>query len=803
MFEDQNGQNFSIGFDPNKKKPEIPAPTVEVRKESGNWKVFLVVSILLLFVGLLVGSIYFILKYPKQKSKNLNQPANVIDNVATSTLPGNILSELPSVPVGNATGTGEMKSEDVSFGSFYKYDAETLAYNGSTVEMPLEVKKDVTNYYDVARKINLDKSIKSLNRSGFALVDNSIPEAKDFYSAYAALMQKGVPQLITSDFLIYYQQNKFKEIYDDIKANAFYIDLWNINKHFFEIANNRYKQKKLELGDSNSPVLEAQRLEAAFFAVTLELLKPQKDQVNSGKISNPNLFSAKEANEFSFDLPVYLNEDVSKEVAMIRFANRKAKSPLLLYTKDYVSFQFAKKDDARLNNYESASRWFNSLYPLFSADDSCPDCLLDKNDWLINFITAQYIAKDFMENQELKNDWAKIYKINSFFSGLRQELTYLHYAKAAQAIHGDQYSIEKIFDESLPFENKLKIAEEMRDRIMQDYAFPILEGGLDRSDEANKPMLGMKMLQDNYWPDDYIMRNLIDPKVTKYTGASNLKNSKEKSSNTTSCQGKTGAYVRCRPFGLDVVHLVAPVNSDYYTENTSYENYDVQIGGILSQLQSFNNDSWHSNIYWSTLSLIDQAVYKQSAVPGPINTSNEDWGNWAANTSLGAWVNLRLPTEKIVSTWQSKESNFTNNATQSFIEPNWNLINGLIANAKMMEQMLYALKVVKDVDNSAKRIGEYIDEMDKLKVIVKKELEGEKVTDNDQIFISELLRKKIGKNPSKKTVYIKYGKDSISESIEGIRWVAAVYQNGDKKNLVVGPVFNYQEAGKVRIYNNQ
>jgi hypothetical protein len=809
MFEDLKDPNFSIGFDPSKKS----APIEPVESGSGdswikeNWRVILAVSQLLLLALVIGGGVYFF----KQKSiAKKNQEKNsqvVIDDEGGKTLPNNFLPDLPNNPSNNASSTGDVKGETVSFGSFYKYDYPSLPYKGKEVALPLVIKNDVVNYYEVSRKINLDKYIATINKSGFAMVDNQFPAGKDFYTSYASLAEKSLPQLLTTDFLLYYQQNKFKEIYDDIKANAFYKDLWQINKQFFDIANARYKQTKLKLGDVSSPVMEAQRLEAAFFAVTLELLKPQKDQINNQKGYNALKFTPKEASDFEFELPAYLGDDVTKEVAMIRFGNRVAKSPVMLYTRDYKIYESAHAmADAKLKNYYLANRWFNSLFPIYGNGENCPDCLLDSNDWLINFITAQYIAEDFTKNQELKNIWAKVYKINSYFSGLRHDLTYLHYVKEVVDAYGEDYDLSEIFSENFDFQKKLDIARSLRDKILANNTFEPIEGGLDRGNPANLPDIGMKLLQDDFWPDDYMMTRLVEPNVTVYNGPSNLKSGKEKVANVTSCEGrKIGTYTRCRPFGLDVVHFFAPVDSKYYTENIAYENYDSEISAINDRFQYFTNDTWHSNVYWNLFNVVDKSLAKEQKLRGPINIATDDWRNRTANTALGAWVNLRLPTDRIVGAWQGTKTGALadNGAADVFVEPNLRLINDLISNTKMLEDILYALKIVKDVDYSAKRLAEYNDELLKIKKLIEKELAGEKLSDTDQVFVSEILRKKIEPvKDYKRSFSVKYGKASINESIDGIRWVVAVYQNGDKKILVVGPIFNYQEAGKTRIFND-
>ncbi|PIV52055.1 hypothetical protein COS18_00735, partial [Candidatus Falkowbacteria bacterium CG02_land_8_20_14_3_00_36_14] len=173
-----------------------------------------------------------------------------------------------------------------------------------------------------------------------------------------------------------------------------------------------------------------ERLEAEFFAVALELLKPADKQMNSNiNLVDETKFKEQEVDKYTITIPDYLINNVAKEVGLIRKANSKGKSPNFLYIMDYNQFKVPDeyKASAKLNNYYLASKWMNAVFPLYYQSIDCPDCLLDKDDWLINMVAASYIAKDFSNNQDFKNQWAKIYKIISFFSGLRYDFTYLHY----------------------------------------------------------------------------------------------------------------------------------------------------------------------------------------------------------------------------------------------------------------------------------------------------------------------------------------------------------------------------------------
>ena len=197
------------------------------------------------------------------------------------------------------------------------------------------------NYYDTSRKLNLDPGLDSLNNQGFAVIDNPWSQtAPDFYTIYGSLSANQIPPLITSDFLIFNYQNILKKSFKDIEANVFYDNLWDINQQLYTVAKTRYEARLSSIGNVNDSVLEGERLETAFFAVALELLKPAVNQVSGGNaVADPSLFTKTEADRFYFVVPPYLRADVLAEEKLIRGAGApSAKSPVLLYARNYQDF---------------------------------------------------------------------------------------------------------------------------------------------------------------------------------------------------------------------------------------------------------------------------------------------------------------------------------------------------------------------------------------------------------------------------------------------------------------------------------
>lgn len=793
MFIDKNKQN-QIKVDNN-----FSVPQNQNRAAWSFWDYFNLKTILIitLIIILSAGAIlYFVFSRGNKESGNGGQ-------ISTSTKEQNNnqqgASRLPGAwegggANGNGNGDGdEIQAETLAFGDFYEKEDDNFEFKPAGLGLPINIKTDVTNYYDISRKINLDPYIGQLNKNGFAVLDNPFADqADDFYAVYDLLIKKEAPVFVAGDFLIYYYQNILKSAYKEIEKNIFYREVWQINKSLYETANAKYMGMRRKAGMVNSPLLEGKRLEAAYFAVVLELLKPKSEQI-SEEAYNADKFNKKEALEFEFNLPDYLEEDVKNEVDLIAKAAAAAKSKIFLYDRDYKEFAVPEeyKSNAKLFNYYLAFRWINSIFPLYYQNGDCQECSLDKNDWLINMIAACSIARDFSDNQEFKNNWAKIYKIISFFSGLSRDLTYLHYNSALAELFGKDYKIDDIFSSDNPQRDDNAI--KLRDKIAE-YEFLGIEGGMDRADNSAKPLLGMRLLQKPYWPDNYIFSRLTSPNVVSYAGqAAEMKN---KSDNITYCNAK--APYRCRGIGLDVVNLIYPIpeSNGYFKENANYQNYAGQAAALRSQLDNFNIDSWHNNNYWTTLSI--SKPYLESTNPSvrPIFIDNAGWKEKNINTVLASWVNMQLPVEIFESGIVEDNKFGVVIGDYDYIEPDLVLINELIANAKMLSRIFLELKVLNDKDFAYTKLADLIAELASVRYIIKKELNNEILDYDDRRFIYNLTKKFIVKESAGNSMELKFADGGIIESVKGVKLLIVVYNLGDKKFFAVGPIFNYKEELK-------
>jgi len=802
MFEDQTQPNL---------KPAAYHFTEAAPKKPGSSNTILVLLAAIIAAILIIGGIWWFLKHKAPTDVPMPDPSASSNEAATST-PGTGVST-STLPGGLADGDGiildgrrlteeELKAENLAFAQFYKAQADDFKPKTFETKLPIFAKTDLSNYYDVSRKLDLDKTLEKINNNGFALLDNQFAkEADDFYKTFELLAKKDIPQFISGDFLIYYYQNILKETYKEIESNVFYQDVWTISKEFFDLASTRYKKRRDLVGSVNDPVLEAERLEAAFFAVSLELLKPKTGQIDQLNRNSDTKFTVKEMADFDFTPPDYLTDDVAKEVALITRASGEAKSPIFLYQKNYSEFAVPESylKNAKLNNFYLAANWLKSPYPLYYKSEACPDCALDQNDWLINFIAAGLIARDFGDNQELKNHWAKVYKILAFFQGIRKELTYLNYHEVFKSAYGDVYNPELIFSGpggQPSFERASQAAEKLAREIRTGFNFADLVGGLDRSSAESKNRIGMRLLQENYWPNDYISGKLIGPGVGDYLGKYDQYHPGPDLPFSSCIPEKFKKVERCTFIGLDVINLFKPVSETdkYFQANSYFQNYKQKSGEIKQALGEFNVYDWHENNYWTTLDIIKKNLIESGAKTLPAYVSSAAWQEKEVNTALGAWVNLGLPADSLGMGTMESDGFGGNQRWNSYVEPNLALVDELLADSKMLVQMFTALRLGSDAGFTTKKLNELVEHFDKIKTIVKKELNQEQLDENDQLAISELVRNAMIVKAGAKSMNMKFKYKSVTESIKGIKLLAVVVALPDKKILMVGPVFNYTEG---------
>ncbi|MDD4902112.1 MAG: DUF3160 domain-containing protein [Patescibacteria group bacterium] len=770
-----------------------------------NKTVFIVLGSFLI-LAIVVILVFLAMRFANESKTKTPPPIPAATSTAPVTPVASSTATLPSIgeagQTGAATGTAasEQLAEKASFGDFYRPTSSLIVLAPANLTLPFNAKTEAANYYDVDRKMSLDAGLDSLNNNGFAVLDNPFSaEADGFFQMYAALDAKQVPTLITGDFLVYYYQNVLKLAYREVESTVFYDNLWAADQRLYQLAKQRYENNLNQKGTINEVALEASRLETAYFATALSLLAPMDDQISAASgLSGSTNFSSSEASQYSLQLPAYLTDDVGAELKLIRAANAAVKSPVLLYQRDYQTFAVPAnyQSNARLHNFYLASRWLNSVFPLYYRDANCLNCLLDKDDWRINVSTAFLISSDLAADQNLQNRWAKIYKIQSFFSGLRGDLNYLNYERVFNDAFSGKSDITQIL-QGAPADNDANLA--LLQNKLAAIDFSALEGGLNKTATATKPLLGFKMLTGSFWPDDYIFSQLNYPATGLFSGSD-----KTAQTTATACPvpGKVG-YYRCVGSARDVLNLIYPLSGsadDYFTANANYTGYAEQSQSLRKLLANFNVNAWHANSYWSTMDISSKFLRARELTKVAVMNSAA-WQNRNKDLALAAWANDEL-TADTFAPYKSRDATRLNqtgtgNLTPlyQYIEPDLTLSRELIFNTRMIIQMLSLLGVSDGENTVLTDLKTMEKNLSGAEAIIGKELQNQELNEEDYAFINDFAHAfSVASGGSKSFSLTSIsGASRIRENLSGVKLLVYSFARGDKKFLAVGPIFNFRE----------
>lgn len=764
-----------------------PSPNPDNNKK----KIVIAIAVLILLLVLGAG-FWWLWQFLKNKNDGPAQPDNVIAST-TPRLDDFHLDGNGDSDVGN-NNVAEMDAiEYLYFADFYpELDGSNREFKFADYNLPMNVKVQVANYYDLSRKLDISASLESLNNYGFAVIDN--PWGKDtgnFYSLAAALDDKQIPLFISSDFISYYYQSVLKTAFKEVEEGVFYESLWDINRALYESARVRYESHLAAVGNTNDRVLEGERLETAFFAVALELLKPGAAQVDLENKFDSGKFTPQEQQKFSFTVPAYLTEDVLRELSLIRGAKESKKSPVLLYDRDYKSFAVPAEynNNARLYNFYLTAAWLNSVFPLNYRDETCPECLLDQDDWRVNFIAACLIAQDFTNNQELKNEWARVYKVISFFKGLRDTWNYVDYRDNMKSLFGDDYNIITLFaDENSDADNNM---EALRQQLLQRVSSP-LQGGHNLKTMTGFKNAGLQFLADFYWPNDFIFSSLRYPQVGVYQGGD-----KPGAGNVTACAVQK-IYQRCQGSSQDILSFIYPSwQGETWLENSKYANYQEALG----ELSPLADEAMRSNLnnYWSSLALWRFYLNTpDEQLPAFLRSSV--WRQQMTVSALGAWVDMQMPLDKLVLRSQSSQpvglSSLVNVPDYAWVEPNLNFFDRLIAHNSMLLSMFEALGVNDRSSLAANNLRDAGQQLSALRAIAEKQARGEDLVADDTQLIRDFARMYSSSQTGDRVLSWQNValKANIKETLAAPRLLIVAHPAAGQTVFAVSPVFNHKEG---------
>jgi hypothetical protein len=302
------------------------------------------------------------------------------------------------------------------------------------------------------------------------------------------------------------------------------------------------------------------------------------------------------------------------------------------------------------------------------------------------------------------------------------------------------------------------------------------------------------MLQEDYWPNDYIFNRLTGPDLTAATELARGRFS--------ACRSREHALMyRCRGVGLDVVNLLDPfdLTSRYFIENADYTGYNSRSEELQAELDHFDKHTWNKNVYWATLDVGNKLLEpKNSAFPVFMRSSQ--WNNTKeAGTMLGAWVNLHLPDDNFLNYTSDSGSALDLQSGYDgyhFVEADPNLIRELISKNNMLLEMMAVLGVTADAKSATVRLQEVNRQLNRMADISGRILENKEMNQVDRKFLTDFAKRYIVEASGETEFCIDGSGDKSLEPGLGrnnILLLVYYYPAEDKLVLAAGPLFDYQE----------
>ncbi|MBD3388653.1 MAG: DUF3160 domain-containing protein [Candidatus Altiarchaeales archaeon] len=313
---------------------------------------------------------------------------------------------------------------------------------------------------------------------------------------------------------------------------------------------------------------------------------------------------------------------------------------------------------------------------------------------------------------------------------------------------------------------------------------------------------GFRLMGQRFIPDSYMFQNLVGAgRAGFYTGGAP----------TPFTYGFTdGGSTRVFPRGLDVMALLGSARAAELLDelnDTMYTRYDESYQNLSAEFNSFTEEDWNRNLYWSWLYSL-KPLLKEYGSGYPTFMQSDEWEEKELNTALASWTELRHDT--ILYAKQSYTMKLTGMPVEpeekpvvGYVEPVPEFYARLLSLTRMTNSGLDEMGVLGEA--SKRRLTKLDTILSRLVDISDRELENRELSDEDYEFIKDFgdelnaVISEVDDKAKKTTLVADVHTDTNSMMVleEGVGYVDLVivaYKVPDGRVILgAGPVFTYYE----------
>lgn len=735
-------------------------------------------------------------------------------------------------------------------------------------ELPLEV-TDISNYQKFSQKIQLStQALSLLEKNGFVVIETpkDIAESKvssplfptdnyakdDFATYYETLANKDLPVFITTDSLLHYYHIFFDVTLLRIERDIFYDDVWQMTKELLDDAVEQYE-------NSQGDLKEAAKRNAAYLSVALDLLRPKEDQLTTeenlreeygeswrmiketfGEITSSKYFSESEFQEYSFEIPSFVEDLVQQEIELIEKHEGWEFSPIFIYKEDYSQYvprgHYTKSE--KLKNYFKSMMWYGRMTALIRGSDLIPEekslrniqeggsiigidstkGLISDRDAKTQILQASLIANRFAQSQSIREKWDRMYAITGFFVGFSDDLGPYEYSAVLDNLFEEEITPQEIEENysdiknsllSLPYSPKIYSGLDACQMVMpcpplSDEEIQELKVQAEQLLEATK---GFRFMGQRFAIDSWLFSEIVSPYSGEYTGQKLPLPTEEKpftfywddsysgyrdnrpftwvKTGVEACPPPATREVRGFPRGLDIMALFGSDRAKEILTNlgdTEYSDYEKKFSELKNEIDSLPQDEWFQNVYWNWLYVL-RSLLGEFDDGYQTFMQTEAWQDKELNTALSSWAELRHDTILYVKqSYTMAELGAAPDMVKivGYVEPVPEFYARLLNLTKMTQNGLNGLLTEDQLADL--NINDSLDRLasmlDRLLEISEKELKNEVLTEEEYDFI-----KNFGKT-STWLIEAIAGEGDVDQDVFKTVLIADVHTDGNTKKVL-------------------